>query len=66
MNYYADFEDWELEQRRDALSSMIESFAKSDHISPRSLEKVRRYMAELSVVEFILDGPRQLVISYNK
>jgi len=48
--YFAEWEDWELEQRRHALDTLIRGYADISDMSKRQLAKLRRYQREFQFV----------------
>lgn len=51
MKYLSDWEDWELEQRRHALESLIKGYTgNTADMSKRQLAKLRRYQREYQFV----------------
>lgn len=47
---FSEWEDWELEQRRHALASLIEGYSNTADMSKRQLAKLRRYQREFQFV----------------
>lgn len=50
MKGLSDWEDWELEQRRDALASLIKGYEDIADMSRRQVVKLRRYQREYQFV----------------
>jgi len=48
--YFSEWEDWELEQRRHALDTLIKGYADISDMSKRQLAKLRRYQREMQFV----------------
>lgn len=69
---FADWEEWELIQRRDALTSLIKAYADIPDKTTRQQIKLRRYQrehafvdSELQCRDVPLDKPIQLVIIFE-
>lgn len=48
--HFSDWEDWELEQRRHALESLIKGYADIADMSRRQVVKLRRYQREYQFI----------------
>lgn len=48
--HFSDWEDWELEQRRHALSTLIKGYEDIADMSRRQVAKLRRYQREFQFI----------------